>query len=231
MPKKKKLQVKNNSILDWCNEQHFEGRELTLKWEGGGDSGWVYFELDGETVENQYTEALVNRMYDELDYGSWAGEFSANGCATYDRGEQAFVGTDYYSEDSDMKWKCEVVIKVPKDLWFDTLELNIEGDEPTVDVLFTVRNGFLSASHTTLLKDLSSDIRDKVSDEIDSFIKDSGEEFRGMWSDLSINRREFVENGDYLEYTISSLTMGTFDTHDKHICLEISHLTEPITED
>lgn len=39
------------------------------------------FEIDGEKEDNEFTNTLVDLMYDELDYGSWAGEFSASGTA------------------------------------------------------------------------------------------------------------------------------------------------------
>ena len=77
------MKNKKLSVKEWCDQQVAEGKELTLRWEGGGDSGWVYFELDGSQVENEYTEKLVDYCYDVLDYGSWAGEFDATGEATY----------------------------------------------------------------------------------------------------------------------------------------------------
>ena len=40
------------SIVQWCKDQADQGNELTMKWEGGGDSGWVYFEIDGESTDN-----------------------------------------------------------------------------------------------------------------------------------------------------------------------------------
>lgn len=228
--KKKEPVVESKSILDWCNEQHAEGKELTLKWDGGGDSGWVYFEIDGVTVENKFTEALINHMYDELDYGSWAGEFSANGSATYDPIEQAFVGEDYYSEDSDVNWGCEVLIKVPKSLWFDQLELSIEGEDPNISCEFTIKNGFLTDTHETITEELSSNLEDQISGVITDFMNNTDHEFRSMWTDLVITRSEFAENEDYLEHTITNLSMGTFLTEDKYVCLNISSLTEPITE-
>lgn len=80
----KKKQQPKMTVAQWCDEQVKNGHTLTLKWDGGNDSGWVYFELDGEELTNEYTEKLVDYCYSELDYGSWAGDFSANGEAEYD---------------------------------------------------------------------------------------------------------------------------------------------------
>ena len=55
-------------------------------------------------------------MDNELDYGSWAGDFSANGEAVYDSKEKAFVGTDYYSETESVPVKVSIPINIPKDL-------------------------------------------------------------------------------------------------------------------
>jgi hypothetical protein len=33
------------SIIQWCKDLHEAGNDLTMKWEGGGDSGWIYFEI------------------------------------------------------------------------------------------------------------------------------------------------------------------------------------------
>ena len=96
MAKKAKTIEVKKTVLEWCKEQVAQGHELKICWEGGGDSGWCYFQIDGEEANNEYTDHLVNSMYSELDYGSWAGEFTATGEATFDPSENAFVGIDDY---------------------------------------------------------------------------------------------------------------------------------------
>jgi len=108
------LPAAKKSIVQWCKEQYEQGNELALVWDGGGDSGWCYFEMDGDTVENEYTEALVDHMYDTLNYGSWAGEFQANGRAIYDPETNSFEGTDYYGEDGNDVLEVDWTIRVPK---------------------------------------------------------------------------------------------------------------------
>ena len=78
-----KKEANKQGLIEWLDEQADLGKDVMLKWEGGNDSGWAYFELDGETIENEHTDRLVNWMYDHLDYGSWAGDFSAQGEAVY----------------------------------------------------------------------------------------------------------------------------------------------------
>jgi hypothetical protein len=129
--------IKEGNLLRWCKEQVEAGRELKLCWEGGGDSGWAYFQIDGQTVENTFTEKLTDMMYAELDYGSWAGEFSAQGEATFDADIKAFVGTDYYSETANTSIESDIIVSVPKDIWFDNIRISVdiqEGDN-NVEVL------------------------------------------------------------------------------------------------
>lgn len=107
-----------NEVIAWCCNMADAGHTLEICWEGGGDSGWVYFELDGKTIENDITEFMVNKMYDELDYGSWAGEFNASGRAQFDPATKKFVGTDHYSQEDDYM----LVLKHPLQVVFPDIE-------------------------------------------------------------------------------------------------------------
>ena len=110
-------------IIDWCDKMTAEDKRPILKWEGGGDSGWVYMEdEDGERLDDvPEAEWLVDKMYDELDYGSWAGEFSANGAAEYSVESKCFEGTDYYSEEQNSSCPSNIRIEIPAFIPFDRL--------------------------------------------------------------------------------------------------------------
>jgi hypothetical protein len=222
--KPKKLEIKK-SVLDWCNEQFDNDHELSIHWEGGNDSGWCYFEIDGETVENEYTSYLVNRMYDLLDYGSWAGEFGAEGRAVYSKEEKAFVGIDYYSEDTHIMRECNIVIKVPKDLWYDNLSIHVDCDDmdsPTgVEVEFIVKNGFLSEKHDSFIES----IEEHITKEVNETIYKMDEEdvyFNGLWERFTLTRSEGLEKDDCIEHTISQIEVRTRTSEEKDIYLEVS---------
>lgn len=216
--------VQKQSLVDWCDQQVKEGNELALCWDGGGDSGWVYFELNQEETHNEYTEQLVDLMYEHLDYGSWAGEFTAQGRATYNPETKCFEGIDYYSEDSTVNYPCTMRIEVPADVWFDNLEYSIE-DEAVVDVTLKVKNGFVVDRH----EGVAEMIKESLDDQIDSVIEDYNNnpemnEFRSIWVDNTINRSEFVQEGDKLVHIITSIEIGTSDTDDKDVCLDLNYL-------
>ncbi|NBO23192.1 hypothetical protein EBU94_07645, partial [bacterium] len=153
--------MENKSIVQWCKDLHEQGNDLTMKWEGGGDSGWIYFEIDGETTDNEYTRALIDVMDDILDYGSWAGEFNASGTAVYDPKINGFVGTDFYGEDESEVLNANFTIRIPKKFWFTTFHVEVERnyDEGTnVATNFLVKNGFLTQEHTDFCRNLEQEL-------------------------------------------------------------------------
>lgn len=218
--------VATSDLIKWCDDMVYKGHTLKLCWEGGGDSGWVYFKIDEEQVndsaETPEIEELISRMYDQLDYGSWAGEFQANGEAAYNPTEKAFVGTDYYSEDETYCYHYPMKVIVPKSLWFDAIEYNIEQDEPIVDVAFIIRNGFLTDKHT----EVANQIKESLDEQVDAAIASyqnlpDATEYRNVWQNERIERNEFKEEGDNLVALIEELSIGTYTTDEKEIYLEL----------
>jgi hypothetical protein len=222
--KAKTLEVKA-SVLEWCNKQTDEGNKLSIHWEGGGDSGWAHFQIDGSETSNEYTEYLLDRMNETLDYGSWAGEFSATGSAEYDKEEQAFVGIDDYSEDETMTHGCNIVIQVPKDLWHDSLSINIEGDygdRTRIEARFGIKNGFLSDKHTAFIQGVEDKMEQEVDAVIEDFIQNSPTDYRSIWENINLEPKDGVVKGDFLEYTIEELNIGTTSSDEKDVYLEVT---------
>jgi len=222
--KAKKLQVKK-SVLEWCNQQVIDDKELSIHWEGGGDSGWAYFQIDGQSVENEYTAYLVDRMYEVLDYGSWAGEFNASGSAEYNPESQSFEGIDEYSEDERITHECNIIIQVPKELWHDSLSIGIEGDNgdrTRIEARFGIKNGFLSDKHTVFISGLEEKMEEEVNAVIEDFIDTSDRDYRSIWETINLEPQDGVIKGDFLEYTIDHLGIGTTSSEPKDIYLEIT---------
>lgn len=213
------------ALLKWCNDQVADGRTLSMGWEGGGDSGWCWFELDGKKLnEGEYPEAdqLVELMYDHLDYGSWAGEFSTTGEAEFDPKQNAFVGTDYYSEDDTHYQECNIQIRIPKHLWFDSVEYNMEDEEVTTNFAFIIRNGFLTQEHWDTADYIAESLTIDANEVINKYSSsDNAKEYRSVWQNDRIQRSAFTEDGDYLVYTIEELSIGVYDSDDKLVYLEL----------
>jgi len=187
------------TLLSWCDQQVKDGKELKLVWDGGNDSGWVHFEIDGDSYDDEHTEKLVDYMYNHLDYGSWAGEFSANGEAIYNVEEQAFVGTDYYSESQTMEYDVNIPIPVPKHLWFDQLNIHIEvnyDETPDCQVEFTIKNGFLTGEHQKLEKQINDYLVEEMTNAIVKFEQEEEVGFESIWDDVILTQANFSEESE-----------------------------------
>jgi hypothetical protein len=221
--------MENKSIVQWCKEQHEQGNELTLKWDGGNDSGWVHFEVDGEDIDNEYTRALVNRMDDVLDYGSWAGEFYASGTAIYDPESNSFTGVDYYGEEENDVEDINIGITVPKKLWFDTLHVEVEcnhDEECDTSVRFLIKNGFLTEEHTTFCSNLEQELKKDFDDVFNNYQSGTNDkEFRYCGDSWILDREVAVESGDDLIFYIKRVEFSVMDNIEKNIVLELDEET------
>jgi hypothetical protein len=216
------------SILNWLTQLDENGNELAICWEGGGDSGWAYFEVDGDREENEYAEALVDFMYDTLNYGSWAGEFTASGKAIYDHKTKTFEGTDYYGEDDNDILDVNMIIRIPKRLWFDTLHVEVEAcydEAPAVSVQLLVKNGFLTQEHTNICHNLEEVLKDDFEAYFSNYESTDDHEFRGCNDSWILERSGAIEDEDDLVFTISKVDVQTIDREDRNIVLELDEET------
>jgi len=212
------------SILKWIENLDNEGKELSIGWEGGGDSGWAYFQVDGDNVDNEYTEAILDYMYNELNYGGWAGEFNANGTAIYDVPTKTFEGTDYYGEDGNDVIDTTIIIQVPKKLWFDTLHVECESnydETPNMSIQFIVKNGFLVQEHSDICHNLEEVLKDDFSSLFDNYEFTDNSEFRGCNDSWILERKDAIEDEDDLVFTISEVHVQTIDNEERTIVLEL----------
>jgi len=212
------------TLLSWCDQQVKDGKELKLVWDGGGDSGWVHFEIDGDEYGDEHTEKLVDYMHDELDYGSWAGEFNASGNAIYSVEEQAFVGVDNYSETQTMSQKVDIELAIPKNLWFDELSIRIEAnydETPDVEVGFGIKNGFLTPQHDQIEEYLKQTLVEKVEAAVKDWEDHTGHDLESIWDDITLRFEDFKVVGDELVGNIEYIDFRYPDGHDNEIYLDL----------
>lgn len=220
--------MENKSIVQWCKNLHEAGNDLTMKWEGGGDSGWIYFEIDGETTDNEYTRALIDVMDDILDYGSWAGEFNASGTAVYDPKINGFVGTDFYGEDESEVLDANFTIRIPKSFWFTTFHVEVEcnyDEGSNVAASFLVKNGFLIDKHSDFCTNLEQDLAKDFDDLFNSYDSNNDYVFRSSTDSWILERNEAVEDGDDLVFEIEKVQIQVTTEDEKAITLELDEET------
>lgn len=216
------------SILAWLKEKTDQGNEIKMKWEGGGDSGWCYFEIDGETIDNEYADCLLKRIDDTLNYGSWAGEFNASGEAIYNPEKNAFEGTDFYGEDTSEVLDVDFTVRVPKKLWFDTLHVECEAnydEEPEMSVRLLVKNGFLTDQHTEFCSNLENTLWLEFSSLFSSYESTDGYEFRGCTDRWILERADAIESGDDLLFYIKQVDIQVMTNEERGIVLELDEET------
>jgi hypothetical protein len=218
-------------LLDWCDKKAAEGKQLDIVWDGGGDSGWVHFEIDEEDCTEPEAEELVDMMYDLLDYGSWAGEFFASGTATYDAETKTFEGIDSYSETEGTSCEAEIVIRVPKSLPFTMLNIRTQDENVDVDANFFITNGFVHPDYTKIQNELNESLQSEFSEAIDKDLDKTSQEFDSCWHNYEIPREQFEVDGDDLVHTIKQVHY-TFHCHtDRDMSINLAELLEEEEEE
>lgn len=211
-------------VITWCNQQVDEGKELKFTWEGGGDSGWADLKVNDNSIDVAgYSDILLDGIYEELDYGSWAGEFFASGEAVYNKEEQAFIGIDDYSEDDTVLHECSIMLRIPENLWYDSIQIRIECnddmDDEAVSVRFIVKNGFLTDEHMSLATLLEKQLLEEVREEVKVFEQDN--EFRSIWETINLNRADGEQVSGFIQHEITSIDMGSSTSDEKSIYLQL----------
>ncbi len=220
--------LKSGGLLEWAMDLHAQGKELKMTWDGGNDSGWVDFLIDDATpepgIDADNAEILRDMCDNELDYGSWAGDYSANGEAIFNPEEKSFIGTDYYSEDDNVSQSCELRIELPGNVWFDSVEIMIQDESVEVDVDLIVRNGFKTDLHTIAENMLKASIKDQVDAIVNDFIRNNRhQEYRSMWEEINLSRADFTQEteGGKFVHVVKEIGIGIYVTEEKDICITI----------
>lgn len=226
---KEKISIQD--IINWCDKMVAEGRTPIIKWEGGNDSGWVYMEdEDGARMEEPEAEALIDRMYDELDYGSWAGDFSSNGEAMYDPATKSFEGTDYYSETERDAAESFIRIAIPAFIPFDRLEIETEGQENIeVSCALDVHNTFVHPNTEAVMNKLTEQLKADMEDAVDKYFKKdhlSWDVFSDYYSHYVIDRNDFKREGDELVHILENVEFNRNNTVENLKLIDLKELLE-----
>lgn len=215
-----------SKVRAWAKKLHEEGKELKVLWDGGGDSGWIHFEIDGLDASGPEVDFLVEWCDNVLDYGSWAGEFSAAGEAVYDPEKECFEGIDWYSSEESCSVNNEdvITIKIPTAIKVDGLEINMETDdeEPVIQVTIKVTNGFKTDEHYEAEEDILSDIEQQYNAILKKY--NTGEKkYTAAWNDEIFSKTDMTlsEDGQYWIVKWDDLSVTEWYEEDKSIVLDL----------
>ena len=225
-----------HDVIKWCDDKSQNDQKVTIHWEGGGDSGWVYLQVDGESVSCDEAEWLVDKMHNELDYGSWAGEYSANGVAEYNSENKSFEGTDYYSEDDYESHTLNIPIyfKVPKKFYLESLHVEFE-DIPYggyLQIYSTMHTGFNNETLNNYLNnELSESILNDIVKAFDTELPDVEE---SGWQTIIYNQKDVEEAGshhpDHYLFKIEELDYRTYRTRENEIVLSLEEFADHLKD-
>lgn len=216
----------------WFDEQDQAGKEIAICWEGGGDSGWAYFTVDGANIENEHTELVVDLMYEKLDYGSWAGEFYASGQAAYNSDEKAFEGVDSCGSDESRYLELAdnpIVFEIPKHFAFDLLAIMTEDQDCRTQAEFAGMNRFKRPDEDAFLNKLSDKIQSEILDRVEKYensSRASGNEITSFWNEYTLRRSEMTDNGDTYVAVIDNIHFYETESEERNIQIELEEMLE-----
>lgn len=212
-----------NVIKQYCNEVTASGGIFKITWNGGGDSGFFEFYLDDKKLDlDSYLDDLFYSFLSEnLEYYSFAGDYETNGEIVYDRMNQCFIGEDDYSETQVGGKDCKIEIKVPKNLWFDRLELNYYAENSVVEKVeaeLIVSNGPTTKEHLAWNESQSR----WLTNVFTKICKNIPDEF-SLYHQMGIVIGDFEQNELYQTYHLTSIEYYYRDTTLKEIEISLNN--------
>lgn len=207
-----------------------EGKEIKVTWDGGNDSGSYTAYVGGKELGygDSLGDAIVDLVGDEIDYGSWAGDYYADGEVCYDADEGAFIGegkevtTEYDTSD------VSIELRIPKALNFESITIDTEGgsqhDEVRCSFRFSISNGPVFEEHVNLQTEWEEKIQTLLTDFAYTVELGEDSEVEGMYNDWIIGRDHMTEDGDDLVFTIE-------DVGFSYSCPRYQHRVVTVLED
>jgi hypothetical protein len=202
-------------------------KEIRVTWEGGNDEGSFSLYVDDKDTDIDWnkkdgTYDLVDYIGDEIGYGSFAGDFNTNGEVVYDVEKKAFIGNDSYEEQQEFTYKFRkpLILTIPKDLWFDTIEVDMSGYDDDIDasVRLSITNGPVVQEHIDFESKSAKALR-----EIANQLFDDLDEVRDLWmGEAPVKREDLSVDKDGNPYhAVTSLIYSKYVEDDKEINIQL----------
>jgi len=229
----KKKTEETSEMLEFLLKLSENGeKEVKVCWDGGNDSGNADLYVDGEVRpwegRAEMEEDVIDLVLDDLGYGGFAGDFSTEGEVIFDVKKKAFIGQDNYCQSEsthisfpDKELKIPILrVEVPKDLWFDELNLATQHEDIT-DVEIIVKNGPVVELH--------GETEEAIKDYLDGWFNEHlynkiREDIDGMWNEFSFEYSDFIldqkKEVRYVEITGLHYSYRESDNKDVYIEIE-----------
>lgn len=230
------VKITDTIARDYYSALHIAGHKIELEWNGGGDSGEVWININEKRIDIPWDSSkqnfqekihyhVIDSMYDHLDYGSWAGEFSASGTAEFvhDGDFIGFRGTDYYSEEEGHTGVINLEIRIPaawlteemKTVWVDISD-GYDGSPPMVTLYATEKE---SGKHVEFPAEFSKNV-EALENEISELINNKMTE----WNATNVYETENMNIEDLtkdLVITLETINYYTMEDSEKYVEIDL----------
>lgn len=218
--KQEKVTFTKEDLIKYCDSLAEKEGDVHMEWNGGNDEGHVTLLAGGETVTGDEADLITTIMHRALDYGSFAGSFYCWGEAKYSTKTKCFKGIDNYEEEDYDDTESNIVISVPKNIWFDSLSYEVDSDD-NVNVELLVTNGFKTEEHDEFEKALVLQLGEDFGTHILQTNDKTGVIYQQGYNEETIFRTQFKEEGDFLVYTISQVSLRKTGQEDKSVVVNL----------
>lgn len=188
--------VKGTLLDELLKLDDMECEEIAT-FDGGNDSGGFEILI---TLDAEKESELYNILDDTLDYGGWAGNFSAGGTVRFDKNEKTlYIEGEELDEETPNN---ETTIEIPynfKKYHYDSFSIsrNMSNDDNwDYDEKIIISSGFIEEDFQKDFNKLISDIDNAISESESSQIR---------INEIFLKKEGIIKiNGfDYLEHSIS----------------------------
>lgn len=218
--KQEKVAFTKEDLIKYCDSLAEKEGDVHMEWDGGNDEGHVTLVAGGENVIGDEADLLTTVMHRALDYGSFAGSFYCWGNARYSTKTKCFKGMDNYEEEESDDTESNIVISVPKNIWFDSLSYEVDSDD-SVNVQLLVTNGFKTVEHDKVEADLIKQLEEDFGTHILQTNDKTGIVYQQDYNEDTIFRTQFEEEGDFLVYKISQVSLRKTSQEDKSVVVNL----------
>lgn len=225
--------MQRETIKKWLDELAMIG-QVTIQYDGGNDNGCIDLLVGGESnyedpdkIESKVTDLAL----DELNYGSFAGDFNCSGTLYYNPDNGEFAGTDLYSENDTYSLDLRedeyysykpIAIRIPKHIWFDSISIGTDSHIEDFDVVveMLISNGPVTEEHAEVERTTEKYVKDCMDNLISAFEGDY--DITYVYNDNVINYNDFKEEGEFLVAYIDEFNFNYDNTNEKDVSFFIT---------
>ncbi|GEP97672.1 hypothetical protein [Chitinophaga cymbidii] len=209
------------TMTEYCQKITENGQQLCVSWNGGHDSGYFEMSINEEIIDtpDDLQNAIIDLIADNTDYGSFAGSFDTEGEVYYNPATKCFEGNDRYTDTREEVKECSMEVRVPRDIWFDSIDIQLHADEMEIEELsafMVIKDGARTRQHDVIEATLQKALIPQFTNEIES-IKD----ISGAWDVITINYKDFSAEKSELVFYIKKFDYSFYFSTDSEIKIDL----------